>query len=346
MKISVAKEIVKEILLQNLANHKKANYKIVVPYLVGLAGVGKTSIIYQIAEEISEAIKENFGVAELPLAQHSETDVAGWALPNADRSAMTRIRPDWMPTDGKGVVFLDELAQALTPVSNAARQVVNERRINVHHMPEGWFVVAAGNRHGDRAGTNSIPTHMKDCLLFLEIEPELEDTVRYFNKIGTDSRVSSYLRFRPDWLSKFERDADACPSPRSWERVGSIINFSLGPLAMSEAISGMVGKAACVDFMTYLKSFAKMPTVDEVVKDPLSTRLPDDMGAVYALCGALANNMTEKNAAAIFKYVGRLTDKEFIAFVVKDAVARDPNLKQNKSLRQWVMDEGRDLLLG
>tara|TARA_R110000868_G_scaffold52904_2_gene166558 strand:- start:2162 stop:3202 length:1041 start_codon:yes stop_codon:yes gene_type:complete len=346
MKLSVAKEIIKEILLQNLANYKKPNYKIVVPYLVGLAGIGKTSIIYQIAEEISEAIKESFAVAELPLAQYSETDIAGWALPNADRTAMVRVRPDWMPTCGKGIAFMDEMGQALTPVANASRQVVNERRINVHHLPDGWFVVAAGNRHGDRAGTNAIPTHMKDCLLFLEVEPDVEDTVRYFNGIGADNRVGSYLRFRPEWLSKFERDADACPSPRSWERVASIINYNLGPLAMSETISGMVGKAACVDFMTYLRSFSKMPTVDEVLADPDGTRVPDDMGAVYALCGALASNMTDKNASAIFKYVSKLADKEFIAFLVKDAVAREPSLKQNKSLRQWVMDEGRDLLLG
>ena len=55
-----------------------------------------------------------------------------------------------------------------------------------HHLPDGWVVVAAGNRMSDRAGTNQMPSHLKDRMMFLEIEADLDDTLAYFNSVGVD----------------------------------------------------------------------------------------------------------------------------------------------------------------
>ena len=258
---------------------------------------------------------------------------------------MVRMRPDWMPTEGEGILFLDELPQAPVSNQNIAAQIVNERRVGPHYLPEGWVIVAAGNRMSDRAGTNNMPSHLKDRLMFLEIEADLDDTISYYYSKRIDERICAFLRFRPEWLHKFDRDANACPSPRSWERVGSIMSWGLDPVNLQEAIAGQVGRAACADFSGFMKMYEAVPDIDELIANPDAADVPSDPAVLYAVCAALASRMNEKNVSNVVSYMDRLPQQEFTAFVVKDALSRDKSLKQSNAIRQWIMNKGKTLVL-
>ena len=101
-----------------------------------------------------------------------------------------------------GVLFGDELAQAPTSMQNVARQLVNEGRVGQWHLPKGWHVVTAGNRLSDKAGVNRLPSHMKDCLTYFNVEGDVEDTCNYFVDIGVDFKVIAYLRANQDFYCK------------------------------------------------------------------------------------------------------------------------------------------------
>ena len=75
----------------------------------------------------------------------------------------------------------------------------------------------------DRSGTNQMPMHLKDRLTTIEIEPNLDDFANYMFSKNKDSRVVSWVRFQPEYLHKFDRDANAFPTPRSLERVSDIL---------------------------------------------------------------------------------------------------------------------------
>ena len=197
MKLSQAQTIVESAINFNmdLSDGRDAQY--IVPYPVGGAGLGKTTMMKQATANVSEQRGVPMECRIISLAQYDPTEIAGWTIPSEDRSHMVRMRPDWMPTDGYGVIFLDELPQAIVACQNIAAQITNERRVGPHHLPDGWVVVAAGNRMSDRAGTNQMPSHLKDRMMFLEIEADLDDTLAYFNSMGVDFRVNSFLRFRP-----------------------------------------------------------------------------------------------------------------------------------------------------
>ena len=70
-------------------------------------------------------------------------------------------------------------------------------------LPDNCAIVAAGNRTSDRAGTNNMPSHLKDRLMFLEIEADLEDTA-YFMAHGIHEDVTGFKRSRPEFLHKFD----------------------------------------------------------------------------------------------------------------------------------------------
>lgn len=340
MKLSQAKAITTEAIKSAMALDAKArDAQYVVPYLISGAGLGKTSTIQQIAKEMS------VDLVILSLAQYDYSEIAGWTLPNDDKTQMIRVRPDWMPTGGKGIIFLDELPQAPVTNQNIAAQLVNERRVGTHHLPHGWVVVAAGNRTSDRAGTNIMPTHLRDRLMLLEIEADLENAIAYYSQVGVSEKVRAYLRFRPEWLHKFDTKENACPSPRSWERVSSILEWSIDEACMTEAVAGQVGRAASADFMGFLQLFDVAPDIDKLISNPDEAEVPTEPAIMFAVSAAVSSRMTKANASKCMKYLSRLPQKEFTAFALKDAISRDKSLAGTDAIRKWIAIDGAMLAL-
>ena len=344
MKLSQAKNIVMASIDSQIQHATGRDAQRVIPYLIGGAGLGKTSVVQQIAEE------REHGCYILSLAQYDAAELAG-IIALVDGEAK-RIMPHWlakiidMASKMEAVyLFLDELVQAPVSNQNVAAQIVNERRIGEFKLPDNCAIVAAGNRTSDRAGTNTMPSHLKDRLMFLEIEADLEDTIAYMVAHGVHQDVTGFLRARPEFLHKFDRDANASPSPRSWDRTGTILTWGLDAVCEAESISGQVGRAACADFIGYRKLKANMPDLDAIVSNPDSAEIPTDAMVLYALAAGLAHKMNQSNAGNIIKYLKRLDAQEFAAFAVKDAVNRDGELKKSEAVRQWIITDGKQLIL-
>jgi hypothetical protein len=337
MRISQAKAIVEASIDSQMKHANGRDAQRPIAYLVGGAGLGKTTIVQQIAEDRGISLKT------VSLAQYDAGELAGWLVNDGD--GMKRLRPDWMPKDGEGILFLDELPQAPVSNQNQAAMLVNERRIGDHRLPDGWSIVCAGNRTSDRAGTNNMPSHLKDRLLFLEVEADLEDTIGYMNGVGVSPLVTGFLRFRPELLHKFDRDANSCPSPRSWERVDTMMKWGLDAVNETEAVAGQVGIGACAEFMGYKKIHDTVPDIDAVIASPDSATISEDPAVCYAVSAALAYKANDKNIGNVIKYLKRLPHKEFAVFAVKDAFNRHPSIKQTQAFREFLLSDGKELML-
>lgn len=313
----------------------------IVPYWEGAPGLGKTEGNAYVARRLG------LDVITLIGSQYDPAELSGWALPVEGTDEMKRSKPDWWPDGSRPTLLvLDELPQSTTAVQNIFAQLTNERRIGKRELPSNVAITAAGNRLSDKAGTSAIPTHLRDRLMFLPVEADLEDVVAYFQRNGGDERVCGYLRARPEFLHKFDRDQTACPSPRSWDRVSTILKkFKVDPLCMSYAIAGQVGAEASADFQVYLKVTSQMPDIDGIIAAPGRAEIPTNLSILHAVCAALSKRMTDINAQNIITYMKRLPQQEFSAFIMKDAINRDPELKKSNAVRQWVLTDGKALIL-
>ena len=343
MKISQAEQIVTASLLAQMDALQRGSFReaeMIIPYTESGAGLGKTTMHRSVAARL--------GWNYLPLiaSQYDPTEFTGWSLPIEGTDEMRRSKPDWWPDGSQPTLLhIDELPQSTTAVQNIMAQLVNEHRIGRRELPNNVVIAASGNRLSDKAGTNVMPTHLRDRLNFLPVEADLEDTIAFFTKNGVDERVCGYLRSRPEFLHKFDRDQNACPSPRSWDRVSTILKFSVDPLCMSYAIAGQVGVEAAGDFQTYLKVTSQMPDIDDLIANPKLAPVPTNVSILHAVCAALSRRMTDRNAGAIVTYMKRLPQQEFAAFLMKDAINRDAELKKSNAVRQWVLTEGKALIL-
>ncbi len=76
--------------------------------------------------------------------------------------------PSFLPTEGEGILFLDELNAAPPLVQAACYQLVLDRKVGEYTLPDGWTVVAAGNRESDRAVTHRMLRRLP-IVLFISI---------------------------------------------------------------------------------------------------------------------------------------------------------------------------------
>jgi hypothetical protein len=121
------------------------------------------------------------------------------------------------------VLFLDELNAAPPLVQAACYQLILDRRLGEYALPDGWSVVAAGNREQDRAVTHRMPSALANRMVHLDFEVHLEDWLAWAENVSIRPEVTAFLRFRPALLHTSTPPGPNGPSlPAHWEFVSDI----------------------------------------------------------------------------------------------------------------------------
>ena len=131
-------------------------------YIWGSPGVGKSSLVKQAAStlglELVDVRATLLDPVELRGIPCIHGDVAVWCP------------PAFLPQDGQGILFLDELALAPPLVQAACLQLTLDRRVGEYELPDGWSVIAASNRVEDRAGTHRLISPLLNRFVHLNLQ--------------------------------------------------------------------------------------------------------------------------------------------------------------------------------
>jgi len=254
--------------------------------------------------------------------------------PSSARMAeSTWATPDFLPQDGEGILFLDELNAAPAVVQASCYQLVLDRKLGEYTLPEGWAIVAAGNRDSDRAATTRMPTPLRNRFVHIDFEVDVQEWSEWAIKTGIRPEVIAFIRFRPELLSAFDRDAlNAFPSPRSWEFVSRILNSGPDPSAEHELFAGAVGAGAATEFSAFVRMFRELPNIDAILVNPTQEPVPENAAAQYAVASALARCASDTN-------FDRLPVLESPTHRVSRPVcARRHNARASHSVYRWLRE--------
>jgi hypothetical protein len=152
--------------------------------------------------------------------------------------------------------------------------------------------------------------------------------------------VIAFLRFRPELLSAFDRDAHAFPSPRSWEFVSRIRDSpdsQSNPAIEHEVIAGAVGAGAATEFSAFLRMFRELPNIDAILLKPAQEPVPDNAAAQYAVASALARCASDTNFDRVCLYLNRMPT-EFRVLCVRDATLREPAIRCTAAYTKWAVE--------
>lgn len=282
-------------------------------FLWGGPGIGKSDIVKSIAKE-----------HEIPLIDfrallYEPIDLRG--LPSIAEGITKWNIPDFLPKEGEGIFFLDELNAAPQSMQAACYQLILDRKIGDYKLPDGWSIIAAGNRETDRGAAQRMQAPLANRFIHLTLEPDTDDWIQWAINNGIIIEILAFLRFRPNLLYAFDpakSNEKAFPTPRSWAMLSRLLdNLNAPQVIRHNAILGMVGPAATAEFSGFLDIYRELPSIDSILLDPTSAPIPEKPAALYAVCTALARKASQHSIGRIIQYANRLRD-EFSTLCILD----------------------------
>ena len=274
--------------LKTLAEHPELAH-VLPPLMVwGAPGLGKSSIIRSIAEELG--IK----FIDVRLAQREPVDVRGLPVPDRENKKV-----DWMvsgewPRDGRGILLFDELTAADRSLQVAAYELILDRRLgDLYKVPDGWYICAAGNRVEDAAVSTTMSSALANRFMHVELGEDVDAWAHWANQHNIHPSVTGFLRFRPECLFR-QNDENlerGWPTPRAWERVSIMMNIvpADDEELLRKLVYGLVGNRAGMEFIEFHKLNASFDDVRSMMLNPsVPVTIPQKVDRKYALCAAMA----------------------------------------------------------
>jgi AAA domain (dynein-related subfamily) len=297
--------------------------------LWGEPGVGKSSIVQQTAARLSLACQDVRAVLLDPV------DLRGLPHVNGDGRSHWAT-PEFLPRDGNGVLFLDELNRAAPLVQNGCFQLVLDRKLGEYTLPDGWRIVSACNRESDGGGVSRMPSALCNRFVHINVVPDLEDWCKWAVNAGIEPVVIAFLRWKSELLHKFDRNTRAFPSPRSWSFVSGITAQKPSTAIELALVAGAVGHAAAIEYMAFLRLYRSLPSIDAILLNPTGTPVPTETSTLYAVASALARRANASTLGRVITYLDRLP-VEFNVMAIRDAITRDATLTSAPETTKWMV---------
>lgn len=293
-------------------------------------GVGKSQVVQQVTTKLKRDLRDVRAVLLDPV------DLRGLPAINGDNRAHW-CPPEFLPRKGKGILFLDELNAAPPMVQAACYQLVLDRKLGEYKLPDGWAVIAAGNRETDKAVTHRMPSALANRFVHIEFEVDLGDWVTWALDKGIMTEVIAFLQFRPALLHAFDpaKNDKAFPTPRAWEFVSNILKQTPSTDIEYELIKGTVGDGAAAELLGFLKIFRSLPNPDAVLMNPDQGDIPSDPATLYAICGALAPKASSQTMGNLVKYANRLP-AEFSVLLIRDSIRNNNEVVNTRAYIEWA----------
>ena len=335
--------------------------------LWGPPGIGKSSLIHQIAAEMSR------NVLDLRLAQLEPTDLRGVPMPDSTIGRARWYLPAFWPNraevdtekqvevvdkdgvkkmttvtikagccpEGPGIVFLDEIEKAPISVKNASLQLVLDRAIGTYKLPDDWAMVCAGNREEDGCFSAPLGAALSNRMIHLDIEPDVDAWGMWARDNGVLEDVIGFLYFKPELLYK-QTEEHAFPTPRSWVMASSLSASAKTQKEQKELITAAVGRGAAQEYIVWQNVY-KAVDPEAVFAGQMPNFDGKDQSFKYAVTLAVAFALKKRKGGIkkaeehIANFLGIITPElrvialRQLPLPMMEAMAKHPAFKKNVS---------------
>lgn len=311
-----------------------------VPLTCSSPGMSKSALHHSIAKEFG------LKVIDCRLSQMAPEDLLGLPMRN-DRGRAEFVPFEDFPIEGdeipKGyngwMIFFDEMTSASKMVQAACYKICLDRMVGQHKLHENAFCVAAGNLVSDKAIVTQMSTALQSRLVHIELELSHNDFMDHAVKAGFDHRVTGFLDFQPNKLSTFSPDHNdktfACP--RTWEFVSKLIKGIPETDLPLKLIAGTVGEGVAIEFVTYARNYAQLPSYGSIVMKPDDAALPYESSARYAVVSMLLNKFDPKDFKPITEYIKRLPPEMQVIYF-RGVLRRQPKIRNHPDFAKMTND--------
>lgn len=287
---------------------------------LGMAGIGKTELVKQIAKEL------HIGYKTLRLVDKTETDLlgipqsvdlldpAGNKIKDTDghyktvtKYSPTSLLPDEKRDGEVGILVIDEITSALPNVQAVMYQLLDaDRSMGSYTLPPKWKIIMIGNGEDDGGTYQGItPALINRCHACFRIEPDYEAWKAWALNHNIHDTVLAFIKFSPEKLHMMDSDeVGVFPSPRSWalfsntlkgyEQLAMEDGQKLSEFVIDQIASSSVGASVGVEFATFYSYRNAMISPEDImegkVKPDAISNLPNKE-TVYITIQALVSSL-------------------------------------------------------
>jgi hypothetical protein len=304
-------------------------------FLWGPPGIGKSSIIKQIAKDTKVEY------IDLRLSLLDPTDLRGIPFFDAKNDKAIWAPASFLPEDkdSSGILFLDELNTAAPMVQASAYQLILDRKVGEYELPDGWAIVAAGNRESDRGVVFRMASPLANRFVHLEMEVDVDDWREWAKTSDLDQTIIAFISYRPDALFAFNtaNESKAFATPRTWEYVNEILKSEPEDDLVLIMLSGAIGEELASAFLGFRSVERDLPDIEKILSGE-SEEVPEGTSALHILSTALTMRIDDETRATELNNLVRYTlnlPAEFAIMIVQDLRQRDIGLDYLKSWALW-----------
>jgi len=190
----------------------------IVPCLKGDPGIGKTYMVYDLAEWIRNNTQyHDCKVVEIIASQILPSEVSGLTMPDAETKSMQVFDHARLSSLQDGdILFFDELLQAPMQVLSACLTLIQERRMMSGKKLPNILIIAATN---ESVSATSIPESIRQRFMFINIDFNINNWIdwieeKYGNYLKPDAFTEENVTMLKSLFDKPRKDYNII-TPRS-----------------------------------------------------------------------------------------------------------------------------------
>jgi MoxR-like ATPase len=244
-------------------------------------GVGKSDVVYQSAAAAGLPCRSLVGTQIAP------EDVSGIPRIVGERSVFCPPRVLLPEKPEPFCLFLDELPACTPDIQKAFYALLLERRLGEHMLPEGTWVVAAGNRVEDRSLVRALSSALVNRVIILQVRVDVGEWLAWAGAQKLRREVVAFIEDNPEALQRPVPDKPApFSTPRAWAALAQALDRveDAGQLTPTTRLALAVGRVSAEDAEKFCRATGRGPLP---VKDPahVSITLSQAKGLVQCLAG-------------------------------------------------------------
>lgn len=195
------------------------------PIFTGEAGLGKSEITQAWVKKM-RAKNPEFGFLDLRIAYMEAPDLIGFPSEYKDKNGLDRTKhmlPDFWPTEGEGLILLEEPNRGTTGTMNCLMQLLTDFKVHNYTLPPGWMIAACINPDSSEYDVNTMDAALKDRFVEFEIEFDHIAFIDFMDQANWHESVQMFVG-SGIWTYKSTKEIGKDGkyiSPRTWSKVNA-----------------------------------------------------------------------------------------------------------------------------
>lgn len=329
--------------------------KSLTPVIISEPGVGKTSLLNMLEEDLGTA-EYDFIYVDCPVKDMSDI---GMVIPNHEtRTLEYYVSSLFKLGNGKKkVICLDELMKAPKLLQIIFTRMMLERMVGDEPLPKGSILFATSNNATDGVG-DSMLAHAGNRVCKIEMsKPTSKEWLLWATENGIHRSIRSCVAMHPSWLASYrsgdqeentvifnpKRAGNQFVSPRSLAKSSVIVEHKniLGENATMVALAGTIGVSAAKQMSAFLSLEEQLPDFKDILKKPDDIEVPKDMSALLMIMFQAIDLLeTQDELSKFMKFVKRVASDECqaIFFTMIMRAKRTAKIaRNNEEIKSWAV---------